>query len=141
MNISPILLSAAQTNAAEEFVKLDPYGVGMAAMAMLVVISVLAISAIVFQNIDNLIHFVTKLFAKSKPKANQQEGEEKTEKVKSSGEEIAAIAMAMHLFKSELHDQESLTLTINKISRAYSPWSSKIYGIMNKAVKRNPYSK
>ncbi|MDX9768930.1 MAG: OadG family protein [Tenuifilaceae bacterium] len=140
MNINPILLSAAQTNAAEEFVKLDPYGVGMTAMAMLVVLSVLAISAIVFQNIDNLIHFVTKLFAKRTPKDSEMEGEEKAEKVKSSGEEMAAIAMALHLFQSELHDQESLTLTINKISRTYSPWSSKIYGIMNKAVKRNPYS-
>lgn len=141
MNIQLILLTVGQTNSAEEFVKVDPYGVGMAAMAMLVVISVLALSAIVFQNIDNLIHFVSKLFAPKKNSGGQADGAEKVEKVKSSGEEIAAIAMALHLFKNELHDQESLTLTINKISRAYSPWSSKIYGIMNKAVKRNPYSK
>lgn len=139
MNIlSVILTAAAQTTSAEEFVKVDPYGVGMAVMAMLVVMAVLAISAIVFQNIDNLIHFFTKLFTKRKESVATQQG---AEKVTSSGEELAAISMALHLFKSELHDQESLTLTINKISRTYSPWSSKIYGIMNKAVNRNPYSK
>jgi hypothetical protein len=138
MIISSILLNVGPTNAAEEFVKLDPYGVGMAAMAMLVVILVLALAAILFQNIDNSIHFVTKLLTK-KPKSDT--AQTRVEKVKSSGDEIAAIALALHLYKSELHDSESLTLTINKISRTYSPWSSKIYGIMNKAVKVNPYSK
>lgn len=138
MSMIPILLEVGPTTAAEEFVKLDPYGVGMAAMAMLVVIFVLAFAAITFQNIDNLIMFFTKLFTK-KPKTTEEPV--KVDKVKSSGDEIAAIAMALHLYKNELHDSESLTLTINKISRVYSPWSSKIYGIMNKAVKVNPYSK
>ena len=139
MTIQSILLAVAtQTNSAEEFVKVDPYGVGMAVMAMLVVISVLALSAIVFQNIDNMIEYFTKLFTK-KPK--QQTETQQVEKVKTSGDEIAAIAMALHLYKSELHDSESLTLTINKISRTYSPWSSKIYGIMNKAAVRNPFHK
>jgi glutaconyl-CoA/methylmalonyl-CoA decarboxylase subunit delta len=138
MDILIILLSAAQTNSAEEFVKLDPYGVGMAAMAMLVVISVLAFAAITFQNIENLINFFTKFFSK---KPQVVDLETKKEKVSTSGDEIAAIAMALHLYKSELHDTESLKLTMNKISRVYSPWSSKIYGIMNKAVKPTPYSK
>jgi hypothetical protein len=42
-------------------------------------------------------------------------------------EEAAAIALAIHLFNSELHDQESMTITLQKVSRIYSPWSSKIY--------------
>jgi glutaconyl-CoA/methylmalonyl-CoA decarboxylase subunit delta len=44
-------------------------------------------------------------------------------------EGAAAIALAIHLYKSELHDMESLTITLQKVSRIYSPWSSKIYGI------------
>ena len=48
-----------------------------------------------------------------------------------SGEEIAAIAMALHLYLDELHDQESGVLTIKRISKAYSPWSSKIYAVRN----------
>lgn len=48
-----------------------------------------------------------------------------------SGEETAAIAMALQLFFDEMHDEESGVLTIKKISKAYSPWSSKIYAVRN----------
>ena len=45
-------------------------------------------------------------------------------------EEIAAaIITALKLYKSNLHDQESEMLTIHRITRAYSPWSSKIHGL------------
>ena len=44
-----------------------------------------------------------------------------------SGEVNPAIAMALHLYQSELHDYENTVLTIQKVSRNYSPWSSKIY--------------
>ncbi len=133
MNNIPILLDTSVTaSSAEEFVKLDPYGIGMAVMAMLVVATVLTVAAVIFQNIDNII----KLFTKKK-----KSPVETVEKTSTSGDDIAAIAMALHLYQSELHDTESLTLTINKISRTYSPWSSKIYGVMNTAVKRTPYLK
>jgi len=48
-----------------------------------------------------------------------------------SGEETAAIAMALHLYLGELHDEESGVLTIKRISKSYSPWSSKIYAVRN----------
>lgn len=48
-----------------------------------------------------------------------------------SGEETAAISMALHLFLGALHDEESGVLTIKKVSRTYSPWSSKIYAVRN----------
>jgi len=46
-----------------------------------------------------------------------------------SGEVVAAIATALqhHLF--ELHDDERTIITIKKVSRPYSPWSSKLYGM------------
>ena len=44
-------------------------------------------------------------------------------------EEIAAIATALKMFRSELHDRESEVLTILSIKRAYSPWNSKIHGL------------
>lgn len=43
----------------------------------------------------------------------------------------AAIAMAIHLYYSEAHDEESHIITIKTVERRYSPWSSKIYGINN----------
>lgn len=46
-----------------------------------------------------------------------------------SGDTNAAIALALHLYLSELHDTESNVVTIEKVSRRYSPWSSKIYGL------------
>ena len=46
-----------------------------------------------------------------------------------SGETHAAIAAAIHLYNEELHDEENTVLTINRISRTYSPWSSKIQGL------------
>ena len=44
-------------------------------------------------------------------------------------EEITAIATALKIFRSELHDRESEVLTILSIKRAYSPWNSKIHGL------------
>ena len=41
----------------------------------------------------------------------------------------AAIMTALKLYKSNLHDQESEMITIHRIARAYSPWSSKIHGL------------
>lgn len=47
-----------------------------------------------------------------------------------SADESAAIAMALYL-AFEVHDEESHVITIKKVERRYSPWSSKIYGINN----------
>lgn len=46
-----------------------------------------------------------------------------------SDEEVVAIATALKLYKAALHDQESDMLTINRITRMYSPWNSKIHGL------------
>jgi hypothetical protein len=45
--------------------------------------------------------------------------------------DVVAIAMALHMFYDEAHDNESNVITIKRIERRYSPWSSKIYGINN----------
>jgi len=44
-------------------------------------------------------------------------------------EVIAAIGMALYSYFSEVHDEESNIITIKKLSKLYSPWSSKIYGV------------
>ncbi|MBE0643834.1 MAG: OadG family protein [Bacteroidetes bacterium] len=46
-----------------------------------------------------------------------------------SGEIVAAIALALQTHLFELHDEERTIITIKKISRPYSPWSSKLYGM------------
>ena len=48
-----------------------------------------------------------------------------------SGEVNAAIAMALYQYFNELHDVESGVITIKRVSRNYSPWSSKLYNMNN----------
>jgi glutaconyl-CoA/methylmalonyl-CoA decarboxylase subunit delta len=43
-------------------------------------------------------------------------------------EHSTAIALALYL-NNELHDEESNILTIERVSRIYSPWSSKYYNM------------
>jgi glutaconyl-CoA/methylmalonyl-CoA decarboxylase subunit delta len=46
-----------------------------------------------------------------------------------SGEETAAIAAALSMYFDETHDLENTVLTITRVQKPYSPWSSKIYNI------------
>ena len=54
---------------------------------------------------------------------------EKNQRIEITGEVNAAISMALYLYLNELHDEESNILTIKRVSKVYSPWSSKIYGV------------
>jgi hypothetical protein len=44
-------------------------------------------------------------------------------------EVVAAIGLAINLHLKDVHDYEQTVLTIQKVMRPYSPWSSKIYGL------------
>ncbi len=48
-----------------------------------------------------------------------------------AGEVNAAIGTALALYFSDIHDDESKIITIKRVERRYSPWSSKIYNINN----------
>lgn len=48
-----------------------------------------------------------------------------------SGDVNAAMSAALYLYFNEMHDDESNVITIKKVSRTYSPWSSRIYGMRN----------
>ncbi|QZE14939.1 OadG family protein [Halosquirtibacter laminarini] len=50
--------------------------------------------------------------------------------------ESAAIAMALHLFLNNQHDEESNVITIKNIKRRYSPWNSKIHSMNNRLDRR-----
>lgn len=54
-----------------------------------------------------------------------------TAKTMMSGEVNAAIAMALYSYFDELHDVESGVITITRVSKTYSPWSSKLYNMKN----------
>ena len=48
-----------------------------------------------------------------------------------TGETNAAIAMALYSYFDEIHDEESGVITIKRVSKMYSPWSSKLYNMKN----------
>jgi glutaconyl-CoA/methylmalonyl-CoA decarboxylase subunit delta len=76
-----------------------------------------------------------RLISYKKLKAQSAKGGKVSELLGMKGEvpsgDIVAIAMALHLFYDEVHDDESNVITIKRIERRYSPWSSKIYGVIN----------
>lgn len=49
-----------------------------------------------------------------------------------TGEVVAAISTAIHIYLNEQHDKENPILTIKQAKKSYSPWSSKIYGTHNR---------
>jgi len=108
----------------ELFLKLDPFGIGMTVIGYVVVFIALLLLYIIFFNLTKVLQINVK-------KLLRREGKviEIKEDLSISGEVNAAIAMALHLYYSEMHDKEDTVLTINKTSRTYSPWSSKIYGL------------
>jgi len=107
------------------FKEVDPWGVGMTFIGMAVVFLSLILLYLLFMNISK---FIAK---KSKPKEEKVQAVEtkKHTSIKTEEEIYTAIAVALHLYRSELHDQENTVLTINRVARTYSPWSSKIYGL------------
>lgn len=111
----------------ENFRTHDPDGIGMAIIAMSIVFVGLILLYILFKTVGNI---AIKLGKKNAMKAvgvtDKKEAKEKN-LGSHSGEEAAAIAMAMHEFLNDAHDVEDMILTINKVKRTYSPWSSKIY--------------
>ncbi len=114
---------------AEKFGMVDPTGIGMAVIAMSVVFSALALLYGFFKNVAKLYTIdYSRLFARKKASATEKPADSPVEH---TGEVNAAIAMALHLYRNQLHDNENTVLTIRKVSRTYSPWSSKIYGVLN----------
>ena len=111
----------------ENFKKHDEDGFGMAIIAMSVVFIGLILLYVSFKIVGNI---AVKLGKKNAMKAigitDKAEAKEKN-LGSHSGEEAAAIAMALHEFMNDAHDVEDMILTINKLKRTYSPWSSKIY--------------
>ncbi len=106
----------------------DPYGVGMAAVAMSVVFLALLMLYLVFKQVGKYL-----IAAQDRRRRKQEQVDVKPVAVEStgdiSGDVYAAITAAIHLYNEELHDEENAVLTINKVSRTYSPWSSKIHGL------------
>ncbi|MCX6304245.1 MAG: OadG family protein [Bacteroidetes bacterium] len=106
---------------------IDQYTLVIAIAGYCIVLLALAFMAYFFTRLHRVQDFLTKRrLAVQKITDNAE-----APKIVMTGEENAAIAAALYLFFSELHDEEKYVMTIRKVSKTYSPWNSKIYGIWN----------
>jgi len=110
-----------------DFSAITSEAVNTAIVGFLIVFSALILLFLIFQFLPNLLEA---LFNRPSKKLSVEPGERDPKKDEPiSGEVNAAVSMALYLYFEELHDEEERILTMEKVSRTYSPWSSKIYGI------------
>lgn len=112
----------------ESFRTLDSNGLYLTIMAMAIVFSALLVLCLCFYAISKVGSLVSLINKMRSHGVDPKTITEADAVAHDSGEEIAAIVMALHEHLNA-HDQENTILTINKVKKAYSPWSSKIYGL------------
>lgn len=99
-------------------------GIIISIVGIIVVFTSLFILYKVFQWVSALISMNTRLKLKRQGKLTGHE----QDPLMIPADHCAAIAMALFL-NNELHDEESNVITIERVSRIYSPWSSKYYNM------------
>ena len=108
---------------------INSFGIIVALVGYITVFSSLLLLYLIFYNIPKL--YKIQLKKKMKRIGKRKNGEEGECCVDITGQTSAAISMALHLYFDEIHDDEDMVMTITKVSKRYSPWSSKIYGLNN----------
>lgn len=116
-----------ENNKIVAFKQKDKNGFAMTLMAMAIVFSALLVLCLCFLAISKIGGAIARKNKREAIGLTKEEAHEMHED-HDSGEEIAAIAMALR-DHFDAHDTESTILTINKVRRSYSPWSSKIYNL------------
>ena len=104
----------------------------IAIVGMLVVFLALYILTLTFK----LIPFLMNLSLRNQLRKEGKFDVAEKENLTIDADTNAAISMALFLFLAENHDEESNVITIKRLSRRYSPWSSKIYNVMNRPTRK-----
>ncbi|WP_346858103.1 OadG family protein [uncultured Draconibacterium sp.] len=104
------------------------FGLTVAIVGFFIVFFSLTVLVIVFTRLPKLINMQ---FNRKKLRRNKSKDEEEVtqDDFVVEGNVTAAISLALHMYFNELHDEESNVVTIKKVRKAYSPWSSKIYSV------------
>jgi Na+-transporting methylmalonyl-CoA/oxaloacetate decarboxylase gamma subunit len=104
------------------------FGLTVAIVGFFIVFFSLTILVLVFSRLPKLINMQ---FNRKKLRRNKSKVEEEVtqDDFVVEGNVTAAISLALHMYFNELHDEESNVVTIKKVRKAYSPWSSKIYSV------------
>jgi len=65
----------------------------------------------------------------------KQEVAPSVEEKEISPEVATVIALAIHLYDMKMKEDENAIITIQRIMKPYSPWSSKIYGLREQPLR------
>lgn len=101
------------------------FGITVTVIGYVIVLSALVFLFFVYQLIPKALDLYTR--AKLRRDGKKDDAEKST--IQIPGDVNAAISMAIYLCINERHDEESGKITAKKVSKRYSPWSSKIYTI------------
>jgi len=107
------------------------FGITVAIVGFLIVFSSLTALVIVFTRLPKVINRMLNRNKLRKKKNTKEETPVTEDDYVVEGNVTAAISLALHMYFNELHDEESNVVTIKKVKKAYSPWSSKIYSVNN----------
>lgn len=114
--LSSVLLSAKAPIATHDWVV--TFG------GFLIVIIALIVLFLIFMGFSKLINYDFK-----KKKADNSEPKTSTAAVWKVDDDLAVVIGLALSLSQEVHDNESDEVTITRVERRYSPWSSKIYGL------------
>lgn len=117
MNIASVLLASSVD-----------FGLTVSIVGFCIVFSALTLLVIVFTQMPKLILMKIK---KRQKKNKNPEKSSTNDDYFIEGNVAAAISLALHMHFNDLHDEESHIVTIKKVKKTYSPWSSKIYSVQN----------
>ncbi len=101
------------------------FGITVTIIGYVIVLAALVFLFFVYQFIPKALD----LYTRSKLRRAGKKDIAEKNSLEMSGDVNAAISMAIYLCLSERHDEESGKITAKKLSKRYSPWSSKIYTI------------
>ncbi len=104
---------------------IDEFGVTLAIVGYITVFIALVVMFYIYSLIPKIIDFFIRQKLRRQGKYKAAENDE----LYIQGEVSAAIAMALHLYFDEIHDEESNVLTFKERNRDYSPWNSRIYSV------------
>lgn len=125
---------AATAKGSDTILEKDPSGIYVAIVSVTVVLTALVVLFLLIQVFAGImVRSAQKKAAQTKTRGLVIDDVQVTAPTGCdsvvNGEIIAAIALAVKLHQAEMHDRESDVITINKVARVYSPWSSKIHGL------------
>ncbi len=104
-----------------DFSNISGFSITVAIVGYVIVFGALVLLYFVYNMLPKFINF------KARRKLRKDTDCDDCEVEHIEGNVSAAISMALYLHFNEIHDEESDVITIKRISRQYTPWSSRIY--------------